>query len=697
MLRDLKPTDIICGYDVRPGHYDMEGATPVRGGVNFTISSVYATSCTLLLFAPGARTPYVRLPFPESYRIGSTYSMIVFGLEVDKFEYAYSIDGPNDPKRGLVFDKKKYILDPYAKAVTGQSGWGKSQKDQCVYKARVVFNDYDWGNFKMKSTPLEELIIYELHVRGFTQDESSGVENRGTFAGIREKIPYLKELGINAVELMPIFEFDEMGAHRYYDGQQLYDYWGYNTVSFFAPNTSYESPRGHRHHREGTELKELIRDLKTNGIEVILDVVFNHTAEGNELGPFFSFKGIDNSIYYMLTPDGKYYNFSGCGNVLNCNHPIVRNFIKACLRYWVTEYKIDGFRFDLASILGRNEDGTPMDQPPLLKSLAFDPILSKTKLIAEAWDAAGLYQVGSFPSWNRWAEWNGKYRDDMRRFLKGDGDLAWAAAHRLTGSKDLYDPSYRGNCASVNFITCHDGFTLWDMYSYNEKHNFKNGWDNTDGANDNNSWNCGVEGKTHDENVLELRVKLVKNAFASLMLSRGAALFLAGDEFCNTQFGNNNAYCQDNITSWLDWTRKEEFPDVFEFFKYMIAFRKRFKVVTRNRRESDCTLPPESLHSQKPWQTEYNSDTRYIGVMYAGASSIPLLDEIVYYGINAHWEDTDVELPGLPDGYVWRLYVDTGRERNDVICEDKNVLLIDRHLTMKGRTVFVAVAHRIGN
>ena len=305
--------------------------------------------------------------------------------------------------------------------------------------------------------------------------------------------------------------------------------------------------------------------------------MFNHTAEGNEKGPFFSFKGLDNNIYYMLTPDGKYYNFSGCGNVLNCNHPIVRNFIKDCLRYWVTEYKIDGFRFDLASILGRNEDGTPMDQPPLLKSLAFDPILGSTKLIAEAWDAGGLYQVGSFPSWNRWAEWNGKYRDDLRRFLKGDGNLAWAAAHRLTGSKDLYDPSYRGHNASVNFLTCHDGFTLYDMYAYNQKHNFRNGWDNTDGADDNNSWNCGFEGETSDSYINNLRNKLIKNAFATLMCSRGPALFLAGDEFCNTQFGNNNAYCQDNIVSWLDWSRKEIYNDVFEFFKYMIAFRKRFR------------------------------------------------------------------------------------------------------------------------
>ncbi len=694
MLRDLIPTDNINGFDVRPGYYDLNGATPVRGGICFTVSSVYASSCTLLLFKPEKRSPYAQIPFPDSYKIGSTYSMIVFGLEAEKFEYAYSFDGPFDPQRGLIFNKNMYVLDPYAKAITGQSAWGKPQLDKCVYKARVVFNDYDWGNFKTPSIPLEELIIYELHVRGFTQHESSGVKHNGTFAGIREKIPYLKELGVNAVELMPIFEFDENGAYRYYEGEKLYDYWGYNTVSFFAPNTSYESD--HRHHREGTELKELIRDLKSNGIEVILDVVFNHTAEGNEKGPFFSFKGLDNNIYYMLTPDGKYYNFSGCGNVLNCNHPIVQDFIKNCLRYWVTEFKIDGFRFDLASILGRNEDGSPMDQPPLLKSLAFDPILGGTKLIAEAWDAGGLYQVGSFPSWNRWAEWNGKYRDDMRRFLKGDGGLAWAATHRLTGSKDLYDPSYRANCASVNFITCHDGFTLYDMYSYNVKHNWKNGWDNTDGANDNNSWNCGFEGETDDPEINKLRIKMIKNAFASLMLSRGAALFLAGDEFCNTQFGNNNPYCQDNITSWLDWSRKEKYSDVFEFFKYMIAFRKRFHVITKNRRTCTCPLPPESLHSVQPWKTDFSEDSRMIAVMYAGASEgYEGIDEIVYFGINAYWEKLDVELPGLPTGYVWKLFVDTGKNPDSVICEHKNIMLYNRKITMHGRSVIVAVAQKM--
>lgn len=694
MLQDLKPTDKVNGFDVRPGHFLVNGATPVRGGVNFTITSVYAKSCTLLLFRPTENEPYARLTFPESYRIGNTFSMIVFGLEIYEFEYAYSIDGPYDEKKGLIFDKNKYILDPYAKAVTGQSGWGVKQDNDCVYKARVVFDDYDWGNFKKKTLPLEELIIYEMHVRGFTNDKSSGVSCPGKFAAIREKIPYLKELGINAVELMPVFEFDETGASRTFEGEKLYDYWGYNTVCFFAPNTSYESD--HEHNREGNELKQVIRELNENGIEVILDVVFNHTAEGNEHGPFFSFKGVDNNIYYMLTPDGKYYNFSGCGNVLNCNHPIVQQFILNCLRYWVTEYRVDGFRFDLASILGRNEDGSPMDKPPLLKSLAFDPVLGGVKLIAEAWDAGGLYQVGSFPSWQRWAEWNGKYRDDLRRFLKGDNNLAWAAANRITGSKDLYDPTYRGNNASVNFLTCHDGFTMYDMYAYNEKHNYKNGWNNTDGANDNNSWNCGAEGETDDMGVELLRRKMVKNAFATLMCSRGAALFLAGDEFCNTQFGNNNAYCQDNIISWLDWSRKEKYSDVFEFFKYMIALRKRFRVITGDRKEARCSYPPQSIHSEIPWKTNYNADTRMVGVMYAGRSSYDNnLDELVYFGVNAYWGDVNVELPTLPTGYVWKLYVDTGRQADEVIAEKENIFIYNRRFLMHGRTVIVLVAEKM--
>lgn len=694
MYRHLKPIDKVCGYDVRPGIFMLNGARPVNDGVNFTINSVYATSCTLLLFKPNEKFPYARIPFPETYKIGNTYSMIVYGLDYEDFEYAYSFDGPYDERKGKLFDKNKYILDPYARAVTGQSGWGEKKVMESVYKARVVDAVYDWGKKEQPKHAFEDLVIYEMHVRGFTQDESSGVKHRGTFEGIREKIPYLKELGVNAVELMPIFEFDEMGSYRNYEGRPLYDYWGYNTVCFFAPNTSYEAYSEHNH--EGRELKQLIHDLHENDIEVILDVVFNHTAEGNEMGPCFSFKGIDNNIYYMLTPDGKYYNFSGCGNVLNCNHPVVQQFILECLRYWVTQYRVDGFRFDLASILGRNEDGSPMDKPPLLKSLAFDPILGGVKLIAEAWDAGGLYQVGSFPSWNRWAEWNGKYRDDLRRFLKGDGNLAWAATQRLAGSKDLYDPTYRGNNASVNFITCHDGFTLYDMYSYNQKHNLKNGWNNTDGCNDNHSWNCGVEGETNDPQVNALRMKLCKNAFATLMCSRGAALFLAGDEFCNTQFGNNNAYCQDNIISWIDWTRKDKYSDMFEFCKYMIAFRKRFKVITDNSGKETCSLPPISIHSNIPWKTNFDANSRVIGIMYAGAKKdAPSVDEIVYFGVNAYWEKVNVELPEIPSNYRWKLYVNTGNSADNVIVENKNVFLNDRRITMEGRSVIAAVAEKM--
>ena len=434
----MVPMDVINGFEVRPGMYEVNGATAIPCGVNFTVYSYGATSCELLLYHRMEEEPYAVLPFPENYKIGKVYSMIVFGLNIQDFEYAYRLDGPYDPKAGLLFDKKNVLLDIYAKAVTGQSVWGTPRKRGAIYKARVVRDDFDWKENGQPLIPMEDLIIYEMHVRGFTKHASSGVKCPGTFAGLKEKIPYLKELGINAVELMPIFEFDEMKDYREVDGKPVMNYWGYNTVSFFSPNTSYTS--GLEYNREGTELKEMIRELHENGIECILDVVFNHTAEGNEMGDCFSFKGFDNNIYYLLTPEGYYYNFSGCGNTLNCNHPMVHQMILECLRYWTTVYHIDGFRFDLASILGRNEDGSPMSKPPLLQSLAFDPILGNTKLIAEAWDAGGLYQVGSFPSFNRWAEWNGRYRDDMRNFLKGDYGMWQVAAGRITGSKHIYDP-----------------------------------------------------------------------------------------------------------------------------------------------------------------------------------------------------------------------------------------------------------------
>ena len=386
----LQPLDVIDGFMARPGFYNRDGATASSNGVSFTIHSFGATECVLLLFHPHESAPYARLKFPESYHIGNTYSMLVFGLNIEEFEYAFQLDGPYDREKGLLFNKDNILLDPYARAVTGQRNWGERPEggENFIYRARVVENNYDWGNMKQLEYPLEDLVIYEMHVRGFTKDDSSGVSAKGTYEGLREKIPYLKDLGVNAVELMPIFEFDEMESARIVDGEQLYNYWGYNTVCFFAPNTGYSSVVEHNH--EGDELKQMIYELKLNGIEVILDVVFNHTAEGNENGPCFSFKGIDNNIYYILTPDGYYYNFSGCGNALNCNHPMTRRFIMDCLRYWVTEYRVDGFRFDLASILTRDQNGVPMAEPPILQEIACDSILGKVKLIAEAWDAGGI-------------------------------------------------------------------------------------------------------------------------------------------------------------------------------------------------------------------------------------------------------------------------------------------------------------------
>lgn len=689
----LLPLDVVEGFKIRPGFFRMYGACVASNGVSFTINSHGATRCTLLLFKPQASKPYARIPFPDSYRIGDTYSMLVFDIKPDEFEYAFSFDGPYEPAKGLLFNEENVLLDPYSRAVTGQRKWGEKPEGgkDFEYRARVVKSSFDWGNIKQLEQPFEDLVIYETHVRGYTKDKSSGVSAPGTFAGLKDKIPYLKDLGINAVELMPIFEFDEMGSARVVDGVQLYNYWGYNTVSFFAPNTSYAFNEEHNH--EGDELKSLIKALKENGIEVILDVVFNHTAEGNEMGPCFSFKGIDNNVYYMLTPDAHYYNFSGCGNVMNCNHPVVRSFIIDCLRHWAIEYRVDGFRFDLASILGRDQNGAPMANPPILESLAFDPVLGKMKLIAEAWDAGGLYQVGSFPSWNRWAEWNGRYRDDMRSFLKGDDGMAGNAITRITGSRDLYSPESRGHKASVNFLTCHDGFTLYDLYSYNEKHNEKNGWNNTDGDNNGHSWNCGAEGETDDPNVNGLRRRLIKNAFAALLCSRGPAMFFAGDEFCNTQFGNNNAYCQDNIISWLDWSRLEEFKEIHDFVRHMIQFRKEHPILRKMTKPSSCQFPEISVHNGTPFNASTDYKTKLIGIMYAGRNEEDTEDDIVFYCMNAYWEPLVMQLPVLPNGKHW--YVDTNTNAEYFDGEDftaKTELLGVNTIRVPARTTIILVA-----
>ncbi len=687
------PTAEIEGFLVRPGLFDVHGAMMLPVGVNFTVHTHYGTSCTLLLFHRNAHSPYARLPFPEAYKIGDVYSMIVFGLDIEEFEYAYQIDGPYEPENGLTFNRNAILLDPYARSVAGQRLWGSVKSGS--YHARVIRDVFDWGDMPQSSRTMSDLVIYELHVRGFTYHPSSGVTHRGTFAGLMEKIPYLKELGINAVELMPIFEFDETMNARNVDGKKLLDYWGYNTVGFFAPNTSYISRD--EYNQEGTELKLLIKALHDNGIEVILDVVFNHTAEGNEKGPTFCFKGFDNKVYYMLTPNGNYYNFSGCGNTLNCNHPIVRLLILECLRYWAVSYRIDGFRFDLASILGRHEDGSPLNNPPLLELLASDPVLRNVKLIAEAWDAGGLYQVGKFPASKRWAEWNGRYRDSIRAFLKGDFWYSWEAAWSISGSGDLYggfysdnNNNYAGYNSCVNFLTCHDGFTLYDLYSYNTKHNEQNGWNNTDGTDDNRSWNCGAEGDTDNPEILSLRFRMIRNACTVLMCSRGTPMFLAGDEFGNSQYGNNNAYCQDNETSWLDWSLLDKNRDLFDFFKFMIEYRRKHPVIRKMLPAAVCGMEPLHTHNVNAEEVHIPRDASTFAISFAGYNPETGTDDLVYIAINSHWEDVRITVPELDCHLGWYLSVSTwGDGQGNYFYPEGEEVRIDREFIMHPRSVAV--------
>ena len=698
-VRMVKPMMEINGFKVRPGFFDLNGASEFSCGVNFTVHTSHGTSCDLLLFHPDEEEPYAVIPFPESYKIGDVYSMIVYDLKAEEFEYAYRVDGPYDEKKGLLFDKTKILLDPYAQAVAGQQVWGK--KRTRTYHAKVVRDTFDWGVQPQSSREMSDLIIYELHVRGFTQHPSSGVRHPGTFAGLKEKIPYLKELGINAVELMPIFEFDEMINAREVDGKQLVEYWGYNTVGFFSPNASYAADE--EVNNEGTELKELIREFHENGIEVILDVVFNHTAEGNEQGPFFSFKGFDNNIYYLLTPEGHYYNFSGCGNSLNCNHPVVQQMILECLRHWTVHYRVDGFRFDLASILGRDEDGMPMNNPPLLRSLAYDPLLRNVKLIAEAWDAGGLYQVGNFPASKRWAEWNGQYRDTMRGYLKGDFWEANSAAWRICGSGDLYggyysegNNNYAGYNSCINFLTCHDGFTLYDLYSYNNKHNEANGWDNTDGANDNRSWNCGMEGDTNDPEVLKLRYRMIRNACAILMCSRGTPMFFSGDEFGNTKFGNNNSYCQDNEISWIDWSLLKKNKELFEFFKFMIAYRKKHPVIRKKLDNAVCGMEGMHAHDVNADRMEVSQNAKTLAVSFAGYDRKKCKDDLVYVAVNAYWEEVRITLPNFANHGAWYLSVDTYGDENGKYCyEEGEEIRIDHEYVMKPRSIVVFTGRQV--
>ncbi|EOD68143.1 glycogen debranching protein GlgX [Amycolatopsis vancoresmycina DSM 44592] len=523
---DAYPTHRIGGFEVRAGQPLPFGATPVPGGVNFSVYSNNATAMTLVLFRAGADEPLAELPFDESFRIGGVYAMTVFGLDPEAIAYAYRADGPFAPAEGDRFDGRALLVDPYATLLSGRERW-RCGPDR-PWRSRIAPADFDWEGDRPLRIPAEDLVVYEAHVRGFTAHPSSGVGAPGTFAGLVAKIPYLVELGVNCVELMPVFEFDERDNVRAdpRTGEPLANYWGYSTVGFFAPKAGYAATG--RHGMQVDEFKHTVKELHRAGIEVMLDVVFNHTAEGDERGPTLSLRGLDNRTYYMLTPDGHYFNFSGTGNTLNCNHPVVRGFVLDCLRYWASEFHVDGFRFDLAAILGRATDGVPLANPPLLEALAHDPVLRDCKLVAEVWDAGGLFQVGSFPDYCRWAEWNAGYRDALRHFLKGDVGSVAELATRFVGSPDLY--ARRGAVASVNFVTAHDGFTLRDLVSYNEKHNDANGEDGRDGENHNISWNCGHEGPVDGGPVARLRDRQVRNALLILLTSHGIPMLLAGDE-----------------------------------------------------------------------------------------------------------------------------------------------------------------------
>ncbi|MFE9039509.1 glycogen debranching protein GlgX [Streptomyces sp. NPDC007818] len=664
---DAFPTRRIGGHRVRAGRPFPYGAHPVPGGINFSVYSDRATAMSLVLFERGAAMPMAELEFPPEFRTGSVYAMTVFGLDPENIEYGFRAEGPWNPREGDRFDSRKVLADPYARLVSGRDVWGREPDwdDVYPYRSQVPDEDFDWGDDTPLRIPTEDLVIYETHVRGFTRHPSSGVSAPGTYAGLREKIPYLKELGVNCVELLPVFEFDELDNPRTdpATGERLHNYWGYNTVSFFAPKAGYAATG--RFGMQADEFRSLVKELHKAGIEVMLDVVFNHTAEGNEHGPTISFRGLDNATYYMLTPQGEYYNFSGTGNTVNCNHPVVRDFVLSCLRHWVAEYHIDGFRFDLAAILDRAPDGTPLPNPPLLEQLAHDPVLRHTKLIAEAWDAAGLYQVGKFPNYGRWSEWNGKYRDTVRRFIKGEPGLVGELATRMAGSPDLYQG--RTSSASVNFVTAHDGFTLADLVSYNDKHNEANGESNRDGADDNHSWNCGEEGPSASAHVRELRLRQMKNMLAILLTSQGVPMILAGDEVGRTQLGNNNTYCQDNALSWFDWGLVEANAELLAFTRGLIAFRHAHPVL----RSTDHPLgvdrvgsgyPDVSWHGVLAWSPDWAEHSRVLGMMRCGrhAKGGTAPDDHVYVAVNAHWEAHDLELPGLPDGHRWHLHADTG-------------------------------------
>jgi isoamylase len=687
----------LIAYTAEKGSPHPLGATPGPNGVNFSLFSENATSVELLLFARhDSPQPFqtIRLnPFVN--KTFHFWHVFVHALGAGA-HYAYRVDGPFHPPGGHRFNANKVLIDPYAHGNT-DTVWDRAAAcgpgDNVATSMRSVVIDtsgYDWEGDRPLNRPAEDTVIYEMHVRGFTRSPAAGVSHPGTFAGIIEKIPYLKDLGVTAVELLPVFDYDEKALLREEGGRQLTNYWGYSTIGFFAPQSSYcVNPQTGNHLHE---FRDMVKALHRAGIEVILDVVFNHTDEGNELGPTFSFRGIDNRTYYILSPWDlqSYMNFSGTGNTFNCNHPLAQKLIVECLRYWVQEAHVDGFRFDEGSILTRGEDGAPLAHPPTVWQIELDDDLAGSKVIAEAWDAAGLYQIGHFPG-DRWMEWNGRFRDDIRRFVKGDPGLVGAVASRITGSSDLYQNRGQLPVNSVNFVTCHDGFTLNDLVSYNEKHNESNGEGNRDGVNDNLSWNCGVEGESDDPIIEALRARQVRNFAALLLLARGVPMFVAGDEVRRTQKGNNNAYCQDNELAWFDWAKADRQSGLHRFWKLMIQFRKRHASLREGHfftgALNERGLPDIAWHGTKLDSPGWDDpNARVLAMTLAGFQG----DSDLHVMMNMFWGVLDFDVPAI-SGRAWFKAIDTaqpaptdiadfGRERpvsgNTVQLEPRSIVVL---------------------
>ncbi|MFO0881733.1 MAG: glycogen debranching protein GlgX [Gemmataceae bacterium] len=642
------------------------GASAVPDGVNFSLLSRDATHVQLVIYPIEGSELLAQVTLhPRRNRTGYHWHVHVGGLP-SAFAYGWRVDGPRGT--GHAFDPSVVLLDPSATALSNGSFWGNPNKAQPGNVRRSLYfrRGYHWQEDVPPLTPVEDSIIYELHVRGFTCHPSAGSTHPGTFAGLIEKIPYLQALGVTAVELLPIHEFDENDCPfaNPDTGEKHRNFWGYNSIAFAAPKASYAASGPDL--GQINEFRDMVRAFHAAGIEVYLDVVFNHTGEGDYRGPTLAFRGIDNKLYYMIGPDGKYLNFTGCGNTINCNHPLIRDLIMNCLRYWVADMHIDGLRFDLASILGRDATGHVLSDPPVIDQIAQDGVLADTKLIAEPWDAAGLYQVGKFPSGRRWSEWNGHYRDDVRRFWRGEDGMAGALATRLCGSADLYQESGRKPFHSINFITCHDGFTLWDLVSYNRKHNRANGEDNRDGMDENFSWNCGVEGETPDHAVLTLRRRQARNLFATLMLSQGVPMMLAGDEFLRTQRGNNNAWCQDNEISWIDWDLAHRNSDFLRFVREMIALRKRHPALRRRE-----FLEPGDVvwHGTEPYKPNFNG--RSLAMVLDGQRTRREPDCDFYIAFNAWKDNLAFAVPPAPQGKPWRRVVDTAQASpHDILVPD---------------------------